>query len=275
MSYRQIVEEHHKLTYSDNVKMVAQMVRNPLRDAVIWEPASGEAVNMADLIGKTEYQEGEDYSRTNPDNPPENSRRWLVRPKVIETGMYITKEQKFDQAMDPTSRLVRNQVVTVERGVYDRLLGIRKNGNDFVVSGGGIMGKVAEGKTPGTASDLPAGNYLAVDVGDPGTPTGMNTTKLRGATEAMELEDFGLETEDEIYSLITPKQKTELINLAIETGKNLNPFEVQNIRDGKPGKLLGVNWMFTNRLPKDSNGYRLIPVWSKENIVAGAWQDVW
>jgi len=275
MSYSATVEQHHRLAYRDNVAMVAQQMANPLRAAVTIIPASGEAQSMADLIGKTEYIEGEDYSRTNPDNPPQRTRRWLVRPTVIETGQYITKEEKFDQTQDPTSMLVRNTIKTVERGVYDKILGVRKQADgSFSIAGGGILGKVSAGKTPSSTTSLPAGNYIAVDADNPGTPSGLGSYKLRAATEAMELADFGLETDDEIFGLITPKQKTDLINLALATSTSLNPFEVENIKKGKPGQLLGINWLFTNRLPKDSSGYRLIPLWSKSNIVAGMWQDV-
>ncbi len=275
MSYAQLVEAHHKLAYTNNVKMVAQQVQNQLRNAVTMVPATGEAQDAADLLGKKDYIEGEDYSRRNPDNPTQRSRRWIIRPEVIEDGEYIDKETKFDASQDPTSSLVRNSVMAVERGVFDRILGIRKTSSGFVASGGGIMGRAIEGKRPGGAPiPLPAGNYIAADLGDTGTPYGLGLAKIRAACEGMELEDFGLETDDEIYGLITPKQKTDLINLAVETGKNLNPFEVDNIRNGKPGMLLGVNWLFTNRLPKNSSGQRLIPIWSKANIAAGVWQDV-
>lgn len=275
MSYRQVVEDHHKLTYTNNVKMVAQQVANPLRAAVTVEQASGEAADVADLIDKTEYSEGEDYARENPDNPPNRKRRWLLRPSVIEHGQYITKEEKFDQAMDPSSRLMRNSVLTVERGVYDKILGVKKNSDGtFSATRQGIMGRAMEGKTPSGVINFPTANYIAVDAGDSGTPHGLTAHKLRAATEAMELADFGLETDMEIYGLITPKQKTDLINLALETKTSLNPFEVENIRAGKPGMLLGINWLFSNRVPVDENGYRLIPIWSKENVVMGVWQDL-
>ncbi|MGB1390661.1 MAG: phage capsid protein [Paracoccaceae bacterium] len=275
MSYAQMVEAHHKLAYSNNIKMVAQQLQNPLRSAVTMVPATGEAQDAADLLGKKNYLEGEDYSRRNPDNPTPRSRRWLIRPTVIEDGEYIDKETKFDASQDPTSPLVKNSVKTVERGVFDRILGIRKTSSGYVASGSGIMGRAIDGKRPGgSGTPLPSGNYIAADLGDPGTAYGLGLTKIRAACEGMELEDFGLETDDEIFGLITPYQKTDLINLAVETGKNLNPFDVKNIQDGKPGKLLGVNWLFSNRVPKDADGNRLIPIWSKENIVAGVWQDV-
>lgn len=276
MSYQQTVEPHHKLQYSNNVMQVAQQVLNPLRDAVTIVPCSGEAEDIADLLGTTEYQEGEDYAQRNPEITPERTRRWLVRPKSVEIGQTITKEEKFDQAMDFTSKLVRNQVVTVERGVYDRILGIKKVGSTYEIAGGGIFGRVHSGKTPNSTTALPAGNFIAVDYDGAGgsTELGLTTTKLRRATEAMELEDFGLESSDEIHGLISPKQKTDLINLALATGNNLNPFDLKEISEGRPGRLLGINWKFSNRLPVDSDGYRLVPLWSKSNIVCGMWQDV-
>lgn len=275
MSYEQIVEDHHKMMFTSNVRLVAQQMQNPLRAAVTIEPASGEAQDIADLVGKLEYQEGSGYGRTNPENVPSRKRRWLIRPEPIETGQYITKAEKFDQAMDPTSTLFRNHVMAVERGVFDRILGVRKktSGSGYEVAGGGILGSVSEGKTPTSTVALPSANYIAADHGE-SSAVGLTLKKMRAASEAMELEDFGLESEDEVYALITPRQKTELIDLAIATGNNLNPFDVSNIREGKPGRLLGINFIFTNRLPVDTNGYRLIPLWTKSNIVCGMWQDL-
>jgi len=275
MSYKQTVEEHHKLTFSDNVKMVSQQLNNPLRNAVTTVQGSGEAQDIADLIGEATYNEVEDYARRNPENPPSRKRRWLIRPTGIDAGGLITKEEKFDFAMDPSSHLFRNWIKGVERGVFDKILGIRpKAGGGYELAGGGILGAVSEGKTPTSTVALPNGNYIAVDYGSTGTAAGLNISKMRSATEAMELEDFGLEAEDEVYGLITPKQKTDLIDLAVETGKNLNPFDVEQIREGKAAKLLGINWIFTNRLPLDADGYRLVPLWTKANVMAGFWQDV-
>jgi hypothetical protein len=105
MAYRQTVEQHHVLTFSQNIKMRAQTMTNPLMGAVMVEPCSGEAQDIADLIGSVDYQEGEDYGQRNPEIIPERTRRWLVRPADIESGQTITKQEKFDQAMDPTSPL--------------------------------------------------------------------------------------------------------------------------------------------------------------------------
>lgn len=279
MSYRQTVEPHHRQTFAENVKMVAQQLKNHLEGAVTVVPASGEAQSLADLVGAIEANEAEDYSRTNPQNVPEHTRRWLVRGNAIESGQLITKAEKWDKAMDPTSILFTSHIKAVLRKWQDRVLGVKRNPNGtYSVAGGGILGSSNSGKNPGTVSDLPSGNYIAVDVGDSGA-TGLNLTKIRAATEAMELADFGLEEDYGVYGLLTPKQKTDLLNLAFATGQSLNPYDVKQIEDGKPGRLLGVNWLFSNRVPTDANGYRLNPIWNKDNIIAGEWQgimgDVW
>ena len=275
MSYEQIVENHHKITFRDNVKMVAQQHGDVLLNAVTVEPAEGEAMNAADLIGKKEYMEGEAHSRTNPDNPSGTSRRWLVFPdKPIEDGELITKERMFKNAMDPTSNLLRNNVLSVVRGRQDRILGVRrKPDGTFAISGSGILGTASGGKKAGdSVTDLPAGNFIAHNAA--GGTTGLNTEKLRMAHEEMELADFGLETGIQTYCAITPKQKTDLLNLALAAKVNLNQYVMEQIKNGQPTTLLGIHWLFTNRLPVDENGYRLCPMWTKDNIAVGMWQDV-
>ncbi|MGY9050146.1 MAG: phage capsid protein, partial [Rhodobacterales bacterium] len=147
MAYQQVVEPHHKLKFTGNVTLVHQQMENPLRGAVTVTTAEGEAQDIADLIDADDYQRGEDYSRRNPEFVPKNSRRWLVRPEVIETGQYITKEETFDKAMDASSILLRNKVKAVERGVFDTILGVEKvkATGKFRIAGGGIMGGVYEG----------------------------------------------------------------------------------------------------------------------------------
>lgn len=269
MSFDQIVEAHHKLKYADNVQMVAQQKKNPLRAAVTQVPASGEAQSVADLLGKKEYIRGEDRSRRNPENITPRSRRWLVRPLPIKDGEYIDTADKFDMAMDPTSHLMTNSVTTVERGVFDTILGIAPAaGGTFEISGSGIMGKATEGKRGTTTTDLPSGNFIAAG------GAGLTLDKMTETLEALRLAEFGMEDDDDLYAAISPKQVTDLLNIAAATDQSLNAFAVEQLKSGKPTMLMGMTWIMTNRLPKDSSGNRLVPVWSKKNIAFGVWQDV-
>ena len=270
MSLELQVEQHHKLKYASDTAMVAQQMQNPLRNAVTIVSADGEAQSTADLLGEDEYVRGASRDTRNPEVSSKDTRRWLVYPEyAIEHGKTIYKVDTFKKMMDPTSTTMRKGVAAVERGIFDTILGVvPKPGGKFSITGAGIMGRATEGKRPGSAQALPSANYIAHG------GLGLNTEKLRSATEAMELENFGLETDDEMFALISPKQKTDLLNLALATKVNLNQFDLNQIKTGKPTTLLGITWIFTNRLPVNKTGNRLVPIWSKSNIVAGFWQDL-
>ncbi len=268
MPQEQLVEQWHRLTYGNNVQMVAQQLQNPLRAAVTEMRCTGEAHSVADLVGTGEYLVSEERSRRNPENPSKLSRRWLVRPDKIESGQYIDEEDKFDLAMDPTSHFVRDHTAKVQRGIFDRILGIAKVGNAYEIAHGGILGRVNEGKRPGTTSALPNGNII------PASGTGLTIDKMIDVKEDLALADFGIESDDPLFALISPKQVTNLLKIADASSASLNAFAIDQLKTGKPTPLLGMTWIVTNRLPKNSDGHRLCPVWSKRNVVMGVWADI-
>jgi len=266
------VTQHHKLQYAASVQMVAQQTKNPFQNAVTSVPASGEAQSVSDLLDQVEYSRGEEKSRRNPENPVKGTRRWAVLPAPVETGQYITKEDKFRTATDPTSTYVRAHTMAVNRGCGDLILGVSKGSTGkFSITEGGVLGIAREGKTPGTGTALPASQYIA------NGGNGLTLDKLITTVEMLNLADFGLEDNmDELFCAITPKQKTDLLNIAAASKVNLNAFQIQQLETGKPTTLMGVTWIFTNRLPLKSGtaDIRLNPVWAKSNIVEAEWQGV-
>lgn len=272
MSLKVKFEAHHKTMYADNVKQVAQQksVHDKIRGAVTSVPAEGEAMSAADLIGSVEAQEDNGIDRRNIENPPSASRRWLTFPNRVRSGQYIDKQDKMKRAMDPTSVYVKAHTLAVKRALADKILGVRKVSKGvFEIRDGGILGTAVDGKTPGGSKvALPNSCYT------PAGGTGMVLNKLLGAKEALNLEDFGLEDDTGMYCAISPLQVTDLLNIAAAAGQNLNTFEQQQLKDGKPTVLIGFTWIVTNRLPRDGNGDRLCPIWSEDNILEGVWQDV-
>lgn len=268
MSLETKVEPHHALTYANNVMLVQQQLQNPFRAAVTEVMCKGEAHAAADMIGALEYITSAGRARTNIENVAQNDRRWLVFPDEIKSGQYLDREDKFQLIYDPTGPVVRNHTVAVTRGIADRILGIsRNNAGNFVVSHSGIMGSANSGKRPGTTSALPSGNTIPVNA------EGLTLDKLIATKEALALDDFGIEDDDQLYCAITPRQVTDLLNIAAQTEQNLNAFQIQQLSSGKPTTLMGMTWIVTNRLPKTGTS-RHCPVWSKKNIVLGVWQDL-
>lgn len=270
MSLQVITDPHQRQVFTDNVKMVAQQTKSLLRDTIMELPAEGEAKSAADLIGAVEAQEDNGIDRRNIENIPARSRRWLVFPNRTRSGQYIDKQEKLLSTQDPTSNLVRSHTLAVQRGFADKILGIRYVSKGvFEPRAGGILGGASDGKMPGGALvQLPAKSYTAAD------GVGLTLAKLIASKERLNIDNFGMEDDDEMFCAITPKQVTDLLKIAAATGTSLNQFDIDQLKTGKPTTLLGVTWIVTNRSIRDGNGDRLCPMWSKNNIIGGVWQDV-
>lgn len=264
-----LVEQHHRLTYSNNVVMVAQQLGNPLAATVTSIRATGEAMSAGDMLNAVEYVYGEERSRTNVENPLSGSRRWLIRPPEIKSGQYIDDEDKFDMAMDPTSNFVTGHTRAVIRGCMDRIMGVRKLAGAYSVVDGGILGNAIEGKRPGTSGIALPGSQI-IPVGG----TGLTIDKMRTALLTLRQADFGLEDDDALYCAISPLQQDNLIAIAQASTTPLNAFNIEQLKNGKPTSLMGLNWIVSNRVPKDATGNSLCPIWAKSNIVEGVWQDI-
>lgn len=270
MPYEQLVEQHHKLTYTTNIRLASQQMKVPMRGAVTEVTASGEAFDASDYLAPGEYTEFADRKRENIDNPAKAIRRWIARPNEWGSGEVIDKATKWDMAMDPASPRHTHHTKTTMRGVQDRILGVRRNADGtFSVSGGGVMGTAIEGKTPGGAgTDLPAGQVI------PHGSAGMTLAKLMTMREMLGKADFGIDDDMGVNGGISPEEVTDLLTIAAATNAALNAYDVDQLKNGKPGRLMGVDWFITNRLPKNATGQRWCPFWSKENIILGVWQDV-
>ena len=171
--------------------------------------------------------------------------------------------------MDPTSVYVQSHTLAVERAWGDKILGVKYVSKGvFELRDGGILGAAVDGKSPGAGKiALPASCYEAAG------GVGLSLGKLKNSKERLNSDDFGLEDDDETFCAISPKQVTDLLDIADGDGTSLNAFQQLQLQSGKPTSLLGLTWIVTNRLPLDGNGDRMCPIWTKANILAGIWQD--
>ncbi len=276
-AYERQVEQLHNYTYRDNVQMAAQQQKNMLLPAVTIVPVSGKATRVSELFAKLNYQRGEARNRRNVENPVGASSRWLVYDKTneVKSGQYIDDEDMFQMSQNPTSTIVRAHTAAVTRGYQDNILGCEADDTGtFRITRGGIYGSAREGTTPGappaSGTALPLSQYLTAD------SDGLTLEKLIAATETLNMADFGIDEElDPLYALISPKQKSDLLRIAAApTAGNINAFDVRQLESGRPTMLMGVNWIMTNRVPKDANGRRLVAVFSKANILGGEYEAI-
>lgn len=258
------VEQHHRLLFTENFMLATQQRGSKLRPFVTEQPCSGEGAVAADIIGEISYRRGTGRQRNNIENVPENNRRWLVYRDPIETGQYLDTVDKFRQINRPDSRLMEAHVAAIRRGVDDTILGLDEDGK---VGEGGILGKITEGKRPGGAGiGLPA-EYRTLH-----NSTGLTIGKLRAARKKLGLSENDLEFVTPVMA-ITTNQHDDLLGIVESASANLNMLEQPHIVEGKVRRLLGFNFVEINRLPK-TNSTRHCPVWLRDKIVLGVWQDI-
>lgn len=264
MSFDQLVEQHHKVTFAAELNLALSYNGSKFRPFVTEQTCAGEATTAAELIGDIEYMRGTGRRRTNIENVPARVRRWLVYRGPIETGQYLDKEDKFRQAMDASSALMQRHVGAVRKGIDDTILGVDQNGQ---IDAGGVLGPVLEGKEHTTAPKSLPSKHLTVHGG-----AGLTIAKLRKARKQLGLDENDMAVVQPVMA-ITTSQHDDLLGIVETASASLNMLEQPHIVEGKVKRLMGFNFVESNRLPHDGTS-RSCPVWLKDKVVLGVYEDV-
>lgn len=265
MSLDTLVEPHHKLSFQANFELATQQWGPKLRQYVTERPCTGEGAVAADLIGKVNYSRIGSRRRSNPENAPNRTRRWLVYRDPIQSGQYLDKVDVFKMIDDPSSELMEAHAGAIGRGVDDCILGLDEDGG---IAEGGILGTIIEGKRPGSGSAiaLPA-KHLTVHGG-----VGLTIGKMRKARKQLGLDENDLDRLRPVMA-ITTNQHDDLLGIVENGTSDLNQMEQPQLVNGEVKRLMGFSFVEINRLPI-VGGVRSCPVWVKNQIILGVWQDV-
>lgn len=263
MPFSAQVQDHHRLEWGENFEMLLRYKGSKLRPFVSEKACAGKGSVAANLIGDINYQRRRGRKRSNIENIPPRSRRWLSRTDPIETGQYFDEEDEWDMIGQPKSELYKAHVNAIRRGVDDVILGIDENGE---IMHGGLLGAATEGERPSTTVAFPTANKTLVG------GTGLTIGKLRAARKKLGLDENDLDVYDPTMAIST-KEHDDLLGIVETASANLNMLEQPHIVEGKVKRLLGFNFVETNRLPV-IGGVRQCPVWLKDGICLGIWKDV-
>jgi hypothetical protein len=264
MAFDQLVEQHHKLQFQSNFMLATQYMGPKLRPYVTEQTCAGEGAVAADLIQPVKYRRLSGRRRSNEENPAGRTRRWLMYRDPVWTGQYLDSVDKFRQIDDAGSDLMRTHAAEIGRAVDDIILGLDEDGN---IGEGGLLGTIVEGKRPGNAPVALDSQYITVH-----GSVGLTIAKLRKARKKLGLDNVDLDRVTPVMA-ITTNQHDDLLGI-VETGTaDLNQLEQPQLRDGKVTRLMGFTFVECNRLPK-AGTTRSCPVWLKEKIKLGIWQDI-
>lgn len=244
--------------YSTNLELLSQQMTSKLGMYARTQSAVGsKALRMLSQAAETD---GVAYTtRATPAMNLDVSLdgRW-VYPQFFAWGTVVDSIEALQTNIRPQGEYVRLAVAYMNRKQDDLFL------NAF-------FGTAQTGETGSTATSFLASNVVDVTTGV-GTATGLNLEKIRAGKQMLLEADVDLDMES-IYCAINPEQHDNLLALTQVTSRDFNDTPIIGA-DGMVRRLFGVNFVISNRLTTDSNGYRRNPMWVPSGMGRGDWQSI-
>ena len=245
--------------YASAVELAAQQMRP--RIATSFSPMTGEgkAATVVNLIDAFEADERSALYDPIVFAAPTHTRPW-VYPRFFDKALPFDSIEQMQMNANPQSEYVMGVVAAINRKMDDEA--IRAFFADRNLEG-----------TAGVATDSfnTSTNQVGVNVG--GSATGLNVEKLQNAFQIFEENEVLLEGDDagveEVYCVISPKQKRNLMNEIEVTSGDFFKGQVMSTRN--VNGFLSVNFIVSNRLQTDSSGYRKVPIYTKRGMNFTTW----
>lgn len=250
------VTTHFVQQYSTNIQLLLQQKGSKLRDAVTVNSYVGKAAKAVEQVGAVEPVKNQSRHSDTPLISTPADARW-VYPNDYDWADLIDDQDKLRMLIDPTSSYVQNGVYALGRAQDKEIIA-------------GLFGSSNTGENGSTAVAFPSAQQVAVTTGS-SAATGLNIAKLREAKKKLMAANVDIDN-DPLYVAITAAEHDALLNEAqvISMDYNAKPVLV----DGKVTSFMGFQFIHTELLTTDADGYRRIPVWAKSGMHLGMWNDI-
>lgn len=261
----QFVNQTHRTTYENNMRLSLQQKDSRLLKTVIDKDVSGDMVKLEDIFGEVDAQEKtERHADTKYVDTPHDG-RWVAMPNPIYYADLVDKEDKLASGIDIEGGYTKVGAATIARGTDDKIIGA-------------IYGTAQTGRKGTILTPFDTSNIVPVNQGAAG-PVGLTVKKLNAANEVLRGNFVDLD-EDELWIALTAKQNGNLLS-EIETVNKDYGATGAEIRDGLVRKLFGFNFAHIElgnprlknaSMTVDGSGYRKTPFYAKSGLVAAFWE---
>ena len=239
--------------FEDNVTMLAQQRGSRLRGLLRETNLTGVSVFM-DQIGPTQALRTNSRHADSPlVNTPHARRR--IGAINVEWGDLIDDFDKLSMIINPESEYAQNAAWAIGREIDDIIFEkffadayVGQEGNQTVSfpSSQSIDGTINEGEISGaTSSDS--------------TVSGLNVDKLQYARELLQSNEVDLDMETPVIAVPAKALTRDL--LSIERATSQDFASVRALAQGQIDTFMGIRFVQSERVPTDSNGNFLCPMW--------------
>lgn len=249
------IEVARSQQYTTNVQLLLQQTNTRFQMAVTTDTYVGKGGKVVEQVGETEAQERKTrHSDTDYVFPPQDA-PWVF-PTPIYWATLIDDIDKVQMLVDMTSPFAMAGAAAHNRKrdsvIIDAFFGNRKRGED---------GEITQ--------VFPASQILDVNIGG-GSPQGLNIAKLRAAAKKFRAAELDFDNE-RMYLAISAEQHD---NLLAETQATSLDYQTKPVlEEGRIVRFMGFDFVPSERLPTDSNGYRQNPAWAQSGMHLGLWKD--
>ena len=243
--------------YTTNVQLLLQQKGSRLRDLCLSQMHVGKQAVPVEQFAATVAQRR--TTRYPPMLPTDTvgDRRWVF-PSDYDWSDMVDNIDKLRMLIDPQSSYSQNAGYAMGRAIDQEIV------NSFFAD-------AKTGEAGATTTSFLAADQVAATFGSGSSPSGLSIAKLKEAHRILMSNYVDMEN-DPLHIAITAKQHYDLLQEAqMISGDYSNSMVLES---GMIKHFLGFNFVHTELLTTDSNGYRRVPVWAKSGMHLGMWQDI-
>jgi len=246
--------------FASNVELVAQQMRPRIASTFAPMTAVGKAATVVNLIDPFEADERTGRYDDIIFGEPNHKRPW-VYPRHFDKALPIDNIELMQMLADPKGDYVMGIVAALNRRMDDEAIRA-------------FFADRNMGEDGSTVDSFAAARQISVDIG--GTGSGLNLEKIQEARKQARKLEVGLNDTngaptEVFHCVITPQQEQNLMN---EIEVISSDFTVKRILDAGTmvgSNYAGIDWIISNRLLTDGNGYRRVPFYTSMGMTFCTW----
>lgn len=255
----QYVTTQFSTQFTQNVMLLSQQKGSRFRRASTEAPYTGkQGVPVEQFLATTAQRRTTRYPALTPVDL-QSDRRW-VYPADYDWPELIDSIDRLRMIVNPDDAYVQSGAAAMGRAQDDEWI------NAF-------FGTAKTGVDGTTAVTFPSGQQVSASEGA-SAATGMNIEKIKAGIQILLAnEAFDPQANDPIFVGITAKENRALMDEIQIINSDYNSREKAVIADNFLMQWGRVQFIHSERLPTNGSSQRRCPMWVKEGMHMGIWQD--
>lgn len=255
----QFVTTHYVQQYTTNVQLLSQQKGSRLRMSVTIGSYKGkQGVPVDQFAATVATKRTTRYPALTPADI-QSDRRWVF-PSDYDWNDLIDSIDKLRLLIDPQSSYVQSGTAAMNRAMDDEIITA-------------FFGTAKTGVDGGTSTTFPSSQQVSASEGA-SAATGMNVEKLKAGIQILLAnEAWDPASGDRIYCVISAKQNRNLMDEVQVINADYNG-EKPVVNDGFVMSWGKVDFIHSERLPTNGSSQTRCPMYVKEGMHLGMWQDI-